>query len=53
VKLSPERGCTEASKEVMEASEERANAMRSGGAAAVDAGVVSVDRYEVGYLIQP
>ena len=37
----------------MRTSEERANAMRSGGATAVDAGVVSVDRYEVGYFIQP
>ena len=41
------------SEEAMTTSEERANAMRSSGAAAVDAGVVSVDRYEVGYFIQP
>jgi len=27
--------------------------MRSSGAAAIDASVASVDRYEVGYFIQP
>jgi len=37
----------------MRASEERADAMRSSGAAAIAASVVSVDRYEVGYFIQP
>jgi heme-degrading monooxygenase HmoA len=41
------------SEEAMKASEARANAMRSSAASAVDAGVVSVDRYEVGYFIQP
>lgn len=41
------------SQEAMKAGEERANEMRSSGAAAVDASVVSVDRYEVGYFIQP
>jgi len=41
------------SEEVMRASEERADAMRSSGAAAIDAGVVSVDRLEVGYFVQP
>jgi len=41
------------SEDAMKASEERANAMRSNAASAVDAGVVSVDRYEVGYFIQP
>jgi hypothetical protein len=42
-----------ASKEAIEASEERANAMRSSGASAMYAGVVSVDRCEVAYFIQP
>ena len=37
----------------MNTSEERANAMRASGAAAIDGSVVSVDRYEVGYFIQP
>ena len=41
------------SEEAMRTSEERANAMRSSGAAAIDASVASVDRYEVGYFIQP
>ena len=41
------------SEEAMNTSEERANAMRSSGATAIDGSVVSVDRYEVGYFIQP
>ena len=41
------------SEEAMKTSEERANTMRSSGATAIDASVVSVDRYEVGYFIQP
>jgi heme-degrading monooxygenase HmoA len=41
------------SEEELKTSEERANAMRSSGAAAIDGSVVSVDRYEVGYFIQP
>ena len=41
------------SEEAIEASDERANAMRSSGASAIYAGVVSVDRCEVGYFIQP
>lgn len=41
------------SEEAMNTSEERANAMRASGAAAIDGSLVSVDRYEVGYFIQP
>jgi len=41
------------SEEAMTMGEERANTMRSSGAAAIDASVASVDRYEVGYFIQP
>src|SRR3990170_3640612 len=41
------------SEEAMRTCEERADAMRSSGAAAIAASVVSVDRYEVGYFIQP
>jgi len=41
------------SEEAMTTGEERANTMRSSGAAAIDASVASVDRYEVGYFIQP
>ncbi len=41
------------SEEAMTRGEERANTMRSSGAAAIDASVASVDRYEVGYFIQP
>lgn len=37
----------------IEASEGRANAMRSSGDSALYAGVVSVDRREVGYFVQP
>ena len=41
------------SEDAMVAGEERANSMRSSGAAYVNAEVVSVDRLEVGYFVQP
>jgi len=41
------------SEDAMVAGEERANSMRSSGAADVNAEVVSVDRLEVGYFVQP
>jgi heme-degrading monooxygenase HmoA len=41
------------SEEAMRTSEERAASMRSGGAAAIDASVISVDRYDVGYFTLP
>lgn len=41
------------SEEAMNTSEERAKSMRSSGATAIDGSVISVDRFEVGYFIQP